>query len=161
MSQMNVPASVFNNPIQIGIIVKDLEKTLENLQNILGIGPFRIVDFPPEGEEDVKMIYKGEPAKFTAKFCFYDLGNIELELIQPLTGKTVWQDFLDKKGPGLHHIKFNVPTHKPTREYLASKGIEVSQMGASVGKNAGKEWVFYDTEELVGFAVETMNEIVE
>ena len=150
---------LFSNPIQIGMIVDDLDKTLENLQNIFGMGSFKIVDFPQEGEEDVKMIYKGENAKFKAKFCFYNLGNIEFEIIQPLEGKTIWRDFLDKKGPGLHHIKFSVPKHDESREYLFENGIKISQMGASVGKNAGKEWVFYDTEELVGFAIETMNEI--
>ncbi len=151
----------FRNPIQIGLIVDDLESTLENLQNLFGIGPFKIVDFPPEGEKDVKMMYKGEEAKFKAKFCFFNLGNIELEIIQPLEGKTIWRDFLDKKGPGLHHIKFNVPTHKESQSYLLDNGINISQMGSSVGKNAGKEWVFYDTEDLIGFAIETMNEVVD
>ena len=72
-------------PIQIGLIVKDLEKTLENLQNIFGIGPFRIVDFPPKGHENIKMMYKGEDGNFTAKFCFFDFENIEFEIIQPLS----------------------------------------------------------------------------
>ena len=151
----------FRNPIQIGMVVRDLETTLKNLEEILGIGPFRVLEFPPEGEENVKMMYRGKDAPFRAKFCFFDLGNIEIEVIQPLEGETIWDDFLEKKGPGLHHIKFLLPTHGPTREYMNEKGIEISQMGASVGKNAGKEWVYYDTEDLVGFAIETMNEIVE
>ena len=55
MSEQYVPESVFRNPIQIGLVVRDLDKTLENLQNILGMGPFNVVKFPPEGEENVKM----------------------------------------------------------------------------------------------------------
>lgn len=161
MSEQYVPESVFRNPIQIGLVVKDLDKTLENLQNILGMGPFNIVKFPPEGVEDVKMMYKGEQSDFTAHFCFLDLGNIEIEVIQPLTGKTIWHDFLEEKGPGLHHIKFMLPTHKPTEEFMAEKGIVINQMGASVGKNLGKEWVYYDTWDTCGFYIETMNSIVE
>jgi methylmalonyl-CoA/ethylmalonyl-CoA epimerase len=161
MSQNEMPASVFLRPIQIGLIVKDLDRTLENLQKIFGIGPFRIVDFPPEGHEDIKRVYKGENADFTAKFCFFDLGNIELEIIQPLSGKSIWQDFIDEKGPGLHHIKFNVPEHGPVSTYLEGNGIGITQMGGAVGKNAGKEWVFYDTEEKIGFAIETINEIIK
>ena len=106
------------------------------------------------------MEYKGTESKFTAKFCFFDLGNIELEIIQPLTGDTIWQDFLNEKGPGLHHIKFSVPSHEPTKKHFERNNIEISQRGSSVGKNAGKEWVFYDTDEKVGFAVELMNELV-
>lgn len=154
-------SSVFRNPIQIGLIVEDLEETLCNLQNLLGIGPFRVVEFPPEGQEDVMRKYKGEDSDFTAKFCFFDLGNIEIEVIQPLTGKSIWRDFLDKKGPGIHHIKFSVPEHDPIKKYMQEKNIDISQMGASVGKNAGKEWVFYNTDDQVGFAVEVMNEIIK
>lgn len=155
------PKEVFKNPIQIGMVVDDLETVMKNLENILGIGPFRIVDFPPPGYENVMRKYKGENSDFTAKFCFFDLGNIELEIIQPLTGKSIWRDHIDKHGPGLHHIKFSVSEHGPVREYLAEKGVEISQMGASVGKNAGKEWVFYNTESKVGFAIELMNEIIK
>ncbi len=154
------PKDVFKNPIQIGMVVEDLEGALRNFEEILGIGPFTIVDFPPGGE-DVKMMYKGKPEPFTAKFCFFNLGNIEIEVIQPLTGKTIWRDFLDEKGPGLHHIKFSVPEHEPAKTYLEGKDLSISQMGASVGKNLGKEWVYYDTEDKVGFAIELMNEIVK
>jgi len=160
MEEQNVK-DLFRNPIQIGLIVDDLEPLLKNLEEILGIGPFRIVDFPPEGA-DVKMMYRGKPSNFKAKFCFFDLGNIELEIIQPLEGETVWGDYLKaNNGMGLHHIKFLVPEHEPVREYLEGKGIEISQMGSSVGKNAGKEWVFYNTEDIFGFAVEIMNSVVK
>jgi methylmalonyl-CoA/ethylmalonyl-CoA epimerase len=158
---MNIDKQTFLNPIQIGMIVEDLEPVVKNLEEILGFGPFRIVDFPPEGQ-DVKMMYQGKPAKFKAKFCFFDMGNIELELIQPVEGENIWSDFLKANGGmGLHHIKFSVPRHEPIRKYFESKGINISQMGASVGKNLGKEWVFYDTEDKLGFAVELMNSIVD
>ena len=88
------------------------------------------------------------------------MGNIELEIIQPLDGKNIWRDWIDKHGEGIHHIKFLVPEHDDSREYLNEKSIKVIQRGASVGKNAGKEWVFYDTYDKLGFDLEIMNEIV-
>ena len=36
----------------------------------------------------------------------------------------------DEHGPGLHHLKFSVPTHEPSMSYLKDKGIEIEQMGA-------------------------------
>ena len=155
------PKETFRKPIQIGLLVDDLEKVLKNLEDIFGIGPFRIVEFSPPGHEDIMRKYKGENADFTAKFCFVDLGNIEFEIIQPISENNIWRDFIDKHGPGLHHIKFTVPKYGTSKEYLESQGFEISQMGASVGKNTGKEWIFYDTEDAIGFAIETMNEIVE
>lgn len=152
---------VFRNPIQIGMVTDDLEKTLGYFQEILGIGPFTVVDFPPEGVEDVRMHYYGKQEPFTAKFCFFNLGNIEFEVIQPISGKTIWHDWLEKHGgPGLQHIKFLLPEHDPVREYMASKGIQISQSGSSVGKNFGKVWEYFDLDDKLGFSIETMNEII-
>ena len=156
---------LFRNPIQIGLIVEDLDKVLNNLEKYLGIGPFRIVDFPPTDVDvkELQMMYKGKPGNFAAKFCFIDLGNIELEVIQPLEGDNIWSDFLKTtpNGMGLHHIKFSTPTHEPIRKLMEENGVPVTQSGASVGLNKGKEWVFYGTDELVGFPVEVMNSIVD
>ena len=161
MSLKENPGEVFTKPIQIGVLVRDLDKTLENLENIFGIGPFRIVDYPPEGEDNLVMEYNGEPADFTAKFCFFDLGNIELELIQPLSGKTVWSDYLDRHGDGIHHIKFDIPRHDELKEYMDENGVAMTQSGSAVGKNAGKTWAYYGTEDLIGFAIEVMNRLDE
>lgn len=154
--------NIFGDPIQIGLIVEDADKIMKNLQDILGIGPFRVVDYPAEGAE-LEMTYMGKPAQYKAKFCFFMWGNIEIELIQPLEGDSVWKDFIESQPNrmGLHHIKFLVPEHEPVREYLASKGIPCTQHGASVGINAGKEFVFYGTDEKLGFALEIMNSIVK
>ena len=155
------PNEVFTNPIQIGLIARDLEKTLENFNKILGMENFRIADFPPPGQTPVRM-YHGKNGDFTAKFCFYNWGNIEFEIIQPLEGENIWADFLNVKGDlGLHHIKFKVERHAPVHEYFASMGIEISQRGEGVGTNAGKEWVFYNTVDTLGFDIETLNEIIE
>ena len=151
---------IFRNPIQIGMVVEDLDATLKYFEEILGIGPFKVVPFPPEDSGDLMMKYHGEDSEFTANFCFCDLGNIEIEVIQPLTGKSIWRDFLDEKGPGLHHIKFSVPRHDEVRKHFAEKNVKISQCGSSVGKNAGKVWEYYDLEKILGFSIETMNEII-
>lgn len=154
------PAQTFRNPIQIGILVDDLDEYLANLGDILGWVNWRIAEFPPEGSEDVYREYHGEQSDFKAKFCFFELGNIEIELIQPLEGKSIWRDWIDKHGQGIHHIKFSVPEHEDSRNYLAEKGIDLYQWGASVGPNTGKEWLFYDTYEKFGFDLETMNYVI-
>ena len=161
MSLKENPGEVFTKPIQIGMLVNDLEKTLENLEKIFGIGPFRIVEYPPENMKNVTREYNGKPADFTAKFCFFDLGNIELEIIQPLSGKNIWSDYLNQNGPGIHHIKFNIPRHKEVKDYLGEYDVKMTQMGSAVGKNAGKEWAFYGTKDLIGFDIEVMNDIIE
>ncbi len=148
---------IFKQPIQVGVLVKDLEGYLSKLQNVFGMGPFRIADYPPEDEIPFRE-YHGKTGNFKAKFCFYHLGNIELELIQPLEGESIWQDFLDTHGPGIHHLKFLVPEHEEVRNYMEAHGYQMYQQGAAVGPNKGRVWAFYNTYDEIGFDVEIMNE---
>lgn len=151
------PKDIFNQPIQIGMLVRDLEEYLDRLDKVLGMGPFRIVDYPPAGEEMFRE-YRGKQGNFKAKFCFYHLGNIELELIQPLEGESVWEEFLEKHGPGLHHLKFLVPEFEGIKQYMSANGYDISQQGDAVGINKGRIWAYYNTYEDIGFDVEIMNQ---
>lgn len=151
------PEDVFRNPIQIGVIVKDLDSYLQKLQNVFGIGPFRIAQYPPCDELPYRE-YHGKEGNFTAKFCFYHLGNIELELIQPISGENIWDDFIDKHGCGLHHVKFLTSDAKAVEEYMNANGYQIYQQGAAVGPNKGRVWQFYPTYEDIGFDIEMMNE---
>lgn len=155
------PVETFKNPIQIGIICKDLDKTLKAFDEILGMKNFRIAQFPPEGHEDVTRVYHEAKGDFTGKFCFYQWDNIELEIIQPISGDSVWFDYLDKtpNGLGLHHIKFMVDRQEPVKEYFDSIGIDRVLYGEGVGPNAGRIFAFYDTFEKLGFDIEVLNSI--
>ena len=151
----------FNTLIQIGLVVRDLDGALKNFEEIMGIGPFRIAEYPPVDDRDCVRTYHGKKGDFQAKFCFYKFDNIEIELICPIQGENIWTDFLEDHGPGLHHLKFSVPTHQDTEKLFHEHGVEMISSGAAVGPNKGKTWVYYDTWEKLGFFIEMMNEIKE
>lgn len=151
------PKNIFTKPIQVGVLVNDLDSYLEKLDKVFGIGPFRIAQYPPVDEKPFREYHEKE-GNFVAKFCFYNLGNIELELIQPISGDNIWQDHIRKHGQGIHHIKFLVHDHKSVEEYLNDNGYKIVQQGAAVGPNKGRVWAFYDTYDDIGFDVELMNE---
>lgn len=152
---------VFCNPIQIGIICRDLETTLKNFEQILGMGDFRVAQFPPEGSGDVTRVYHEKEGDFTGKFCFFNWGNIELEIIQPISGNSVWFDYLSRtpNGLGIHHIKFMTEHQEPVKEYFDSIGVERVLYGEGVGPNSGRIFAFYDTFEKLGFDVEILNSV--
>ena len=93
---------------QVALIVKDIEKTKTRLAEFFG------VTVPPHfsgGDYEVTQTnYLGKPVPDADCFlAFFDVGDgVQLELIQPNGAASVWQDFLDEKGEGLHHIAFNV-----------------------------------------------------
>lgn len=143
----------FRTAIQVGVVVRDIEQSMAALTAVFGIGPFRVVDLPaPERRE--QQFIDGQPAHFRTRQAFADLGAVELELIQTLEGRTIWSDFLAERGPGIHHIRFNVPDHAALSAYLKDKGIGKTQEGAGI--RDGTYWVNYDTEKLIDFIIEIM-----
>ena len=93
---------------QVALIVKDIEKTKAKFAKFFGVPE------PPHfggGDFEVTQTnYLGNPAPdANCLLAFFDVGDgVQLELIQPNGVASVWQDFLDEKGEGLHHIAFNI-----------------------------------------------------
>jgi len=142
-----------NSAVQVGMVVRDIEATMRTLTELFGIGPFRVVDCPPDERKDQQYL-RGEPARFRTRQAFADLGHFELELIQPLEGTTIWSESLEQHGPGLHHIRFNTPDLEHVVKTLADRGIGKTQEGAGIRE--GTYWANFDTEKLLGFTLEIM-----
>jgi Glyoxalase/Bleomycin resistance protein/Dioxygenase superfamily len=47
---------------------------------------------------------RGRPADFVADVSLSYAGDTQLELISPVRGESVYTEFLDTAGPGLHHV---------------------------------------------------------
>ena len=154
---MALPEGAFKKCIQVGVIVKDLDTKVQNLIKIFGMGPIRVIDFPPEGRDDMYKNYHGADGKFTARIGFADLGSVELELIEPINGPSVWQDFLDTHGEGIHHIRFNTFDEQPIIDHLAENGIGMDMSGA--GSRPGTAYFYFDTADKVGFTIELMRAV--
>src|ERR1035438_405683 len=82
-------------------------QTTRLLTSLFGIGPFRFVEWPDRKES--KYYYRGVEEQIRLKQAFVQLGDVEVELIQPLEGRNAYQDFLDQTGGGIHHVLFEVP----------------------------------------------------
>jgi hypothetical protein len=83
-------------------VTKDLDATETALTTLLGARKWiRVPDvhFGPDA-----CTYRGRPADFVAHISFSYAGDTQLELIAPVTGESVYTEFLDRVGPGLHHI---------------------------------------------------------
>ena len=151
------PKEMLGDFVQIGAVVRDLDRAMKVLSEVFGVGPFRTLYWPPAGRPDMQRFYHGQPADFTARMAFTELGPIELELIQPLEGESIWADFLRERGPGIHHIRFNTPDMDSLVEYLAQNGVGVAQAGTGV--RPGTKWAYFDTDDLVGFTIEALKTV--
>lgn len=120
----------------VGIVVKDVDKTIKFLSSIWDIGPTQTIVYSPSKEE----LIVGEP--FTAKIGSVNLGTVTLELIQPLKGESLWSDFLKAKGEGIQHIAFGVSNYDEVVSKVQEQGNKM--VAGSVFK--GKRWCFFDTK---------------
>jgi methylmalonyl-CoA epimerase len=57
--------------------------------------------------------------------AFVGSAATRIELLQPITADSTVQRFLDKRGPGLHHIAYRVPDIEAALERLAAAGIRL------------------------------------
>jgi methylmalonyl-CoA/ethylmalonyl-CoA epimerase len=146
--------TAFRNMVQIGVVVRDLDRTVKFLTEVLGLGPFRYIDYPPD-REDMVTTYRGEPGAYSHRIAFAELGPVELEIVQPLTGASALTEFLEEHGEGIQHIRFNVDDLQPVLDYLDSHGIGLLMSGT--GLRPGTTWVHLDTADRVGFVIEVMN----
>lgn len=143
------------NICQIGIMCEDIYKTMDTLINVFHLGPW---DFYTHSEKTLQdpIIVEGlcEPS-----FQFYcavaSVGNIQIELIQPLYGIPFYFDFLAKHGTGLHHFKEKVPPEDfdATVQKYADMGMK-PLFGARLFES---RFTFVNTLEKFGFYLEIGN----
>ncbi|MEE2855507.1 MAG: VOC family protein [Actinomycetota bacterium] len=114
------------SPTQIAWVTPDLDATETALTGLLGVRKWiRIPDvhFAPDA-----CSYHGRPADFFASISLSYLGDMQLELIEPLRGENIYSDFLADGGPGLHHIC----TEVESPEQLEAAVTEGAERGATV-----------------------------
>lgn len=130
MPQTSLPKVKVKSITHVALVVKDLQKTMENYWSILGIGPWEVYQWEAPLVHDRK--YHGKPAWAREKIAIAQLGEIELELVQAVEGDSIYQDFLTEHGEGLHHLSFEVDDVDKTAEILAKEGFP-SLQSARVG----------------------------
>jgi 4-hydroxyphenylpyruvate dioxygenase-like putative hemolysin len=78
------------------------------------------------------------------------VGDVQIELVQPLEGNSIFKEFLEKRGEGIHHLKYTVSDPEQVLERLRKEGIEILQSG-KLGQGA---FYYLDTESRLGFILE-------
>jgi Glyoxalase/Bleomycin resistance protein/Dioxygenase superfamily len=125
-------------PVQIAWVTRDLGATEAALTTLLGVKKWiRMsgVHFGPD-----TCTYRGKPADFVADISLSYAGDTQLELIAPVRGESVYTEFLDRVGAGLHHICIEADDLDRS---LAERNAEVVQRGVVPG---GMEFAYVCAE---------------
>lgn len=106
----------------IAIAVSDLKKEIDVYNKIPG--------FEFNGTEVV------EEQKVTV--AFFKVGDVFIELLEPLSGDSPVSKFIEKRGGGLHHISYEVDDIKNEISSLEDKGIRMLDKEPRIGAHKAK-----------------------
>jgi hypothetical protein len=134
--------------VHVCVVVRDVEKTAGEFSDRFGVGPWRIrvVETP-----STRASVRGEPVGYKLKF-----GHARMGPVETLEGRTIYQEFLEEHGEGLHHI--GVPTPLPFEAELEKwkrQGIKPLQVNRMESPEEG--WAYMDTQGLIGCILEILS----
>ena len=132
---------------QVGVVVKDIDQAVNYYSTTFGIGPFRLFDL-----DIPNVTLHGKPISLKFRAAFTRMGPIQFELIEVPEGESIYWEFLDKKGEGLHHLGFYVTDIDKEVAKLERLGIGVLQGG----KLNGGGFAYLDTERVGGVIFELL-----
>ncbi|MBA7609000.1 hypothetical protein ES703_16186 [subsurface metagenome] len=124
---------------QVGIVVKNLEEVMKNYWNILGVGPWDILELVPPALHH--QTYHGKPGDFTIRVAFAPTGQVQLGLLQPVSKDNIYSDFIAKYGEGLHHLLFTVDDINETTKIMNNEGFSTLMSG----RVSDGGFAYYDT----------------
>ena len=121
----------------IAVLVDNLESTLSFWRDALGMDLSHIQDVQAEN----------------AQIAFLPTGDSEIELVRPTTSDSGLARYLEKRGPGMHHICLEVDDIEGMLVQLKEKGIQLINESPRVGER-GKKYAFIHPKSANGVMVE-------
>jgi methylmalonyl-CoA/ethylmalonyl-CoA epimerase len=140
---------LFRKILQVGIVVRDSEATARCYWEQFGIGPWRFYTVDPTNTPHMRL--RGRPVEHSFRAALATIGDITLELIEPLKGRSVYSEHLEAHGEGLHHLAFAVDEYESARNHLENSGFTELQAGRPYDVN---DYCYFDTAGVLGFVTE-------
>jgi methylmalonyl-CoA/ethylmalonyl-CoA epimerase len=138
---------------QIAFVVRDLEQALERYSAALGAAPWRCWTLGANDHQQTE--YRGRPTSFSSRLALNN-SSPQLELIQPLTGPSAHQDWLERPGEGPHHLGLVVDSVPHTIAQVTDAGYPLVYSGAGLGPQRDGAWAYFDTTQALGLMLEAV-----
>ena len=141
-------------PVQIGVQVKNVKDTSKLLSVLFGIDSWRFEKWDSNNITENEMVFHyGKKTKnWISNLAFSKLGNLEIELIENVSGNSCYSEFELKNGYGIRHLMFKVEQNLIEYiDYFLSHGFKVS---TSLHNKNSIVWAVIDTKNALGFDIE-------
>ncbi len=125
---------------QLCWVTEDIAATEEYLTAHFGVAAWTRLPGIHFGPEDCTL--HGQPADFTVHVSLGYIGDLQLEIIQPVSGESIYTEFLSSSPAGLHHLCFEVEDMEAALARAAEAGVEVVQAGSMM--DGGMQFAYLD-----------------
>jgi methylmalonyl-CoA/ethylmalonyl-CoA epimerase len=142
MDKKDKDKSLFSNLHHITVVVEDIDKAIKFYESF-GVGPFKI-------HPNYENINFEERPGFYKMVKVAEMGEIEIQLVQPNQQESLQKDFYENKGQGVQHLGFVVDDIDTAEDKLKRLGLKVIE---SKRRPEGGGHAFFDTEEIAGVAL--------
>jgi catechol 2,3-dioxygenase-like lactoylglutathione lyase family enzyme len=138
-----VDLSIYRRVVHVGWVVKDLDRIVDYWEKLglKNIGPAGVREFPD-------VTFRGRKTPLSLKMAFANIGDVEIEWIQPVKGTSSYDEYLRQHGDGVHHLAFAVVSPEQLEEqikYFQAKGVNVAQRGTWEGAKGQGSFAYLDT----------------
>jgi len=148
---MSAPTA--NAVVQIGIVVRSTDEAMRHYANLLGISHWNINFVDTENGKGRNFRVGGEDVSVKAKIAWTNVGDIELELIEPQDDNSIYARYLRSNGPGVHHLMFGTSDYQNTVHSMRRNGVK----SIASGELQTTRFQLFDTVEMLG----TISEFAE
>lgn len=121
----------------VAIVVKDIEDAMKFWRDGLGLEIEQVKDIPEQ----------------ESKVAFLPLGDADIELVEPTSDDSGIARFLEKRGPGIHHVCFETDDIYGALVHLNQMGIRLINETPRINTE-GKLYAFIHPESTNGVLVE-------
>lgn len=139
--------------VQVAIVTRDIEASARRWAAVLGMEVPKITTTRPGVE--VKVEYRGKASGGQAKLAFFKLGQVVLELIEPMGAGTSWKQYLDEHGEGVQHLGFQVTDLDGAIANAKKAGMGVLHRGRYDKDNG--DYVYIESEKALGTTIEFLH----
>ncbi len=101
---------------QIGLLVPDLKAAMDAYIAVLGVS-FGVLEL-----DETTSAFSGSSPQFRLAIAVAQVGLLSIELIQPVSGVTLYSRHLDARGSGIHHLGVYVDSLARAAKSLARRG---------------------------------------
>lgn len=133
---------------QIAMIVRDVEKATSRFAELIGVPAPTIIMANEDGSDTVT--YMGQPTQGRVRLSFFHMENLVVEFIEPTDDPTTWKEFLDTKGPGVHHIAFKA------KYRMLETAAKLEEFGYPLIQN-GDKYAYLESTDDLGVILELLD----